>query len=94
MTQRGSEMVNSSERPSERNPSRWDVYDATEVPGATFLQRFKAALLLSDDARGCERLVSKFDLGSLPETSSESRSLDGSIPTVRLLARPGCGNLL
>ncbi|KAH8688651.1 hypothetical protein BGW36DRAFT_434192 [Talaromyces proteolyticus] len=69
MVPQGSEGdVNGSERPlpldwpGERNPSRWDVHDANEPSGATFLQRFKAALLLSDDARGCQRLVTRFVL--------------------------------
>lgn len=88
MAQQGSEAgVNTSERPlphdwpGERNPSRWDVHDANEAPGATFLQRFKAALLLSDDARGCQRLVTRL---VLEEPGIQGRPLEEeSIATVR-----------
>jgi len=40
------------EWPGERNPSQWDVHDAYWTPEVSFLQRFKAALLLNQDAVG------------------------------------------
>lgn len=34
--------------PSERQPTRWDVQNANEVPPAIFLERFRVALLHSE----------------------------------------------
>ena len=45
--------------PGERNPSRWDVHDAYEVPEVSFLRRFKAALLLSEDADDCHPYLTR-----------------------------------
>jgi hypothetical protein len=45
--------------PGERNPSQWDVHDANQVPEVSFVRRFKAALLLSEDAVGCRRLLTQ-----------------------------------
>jgi hypothetical protein len=36
--------------PSERQPTRWDVHDANELPPVTFLDRFRVALLHSEDS--------------------------------------------
>ena len=41
--------------PGERHPGRLDVHQANEVPETTFLQSFKAALLLSEDAENYYR---------------------------------------
>jgi hypothetical protein len=40
----------SKQWPGERQPTRWDVHDANESPASTFLDRFRAALLLSEGA--------------------------------------------
>lgn len=55
--------------PAERNPSQWDVHDAQQVPEVSFLRRFKAALLLSEDAIGCRQYL------------TETTSIDGSVRT-------------
>lgn len=56
--------------PAERNPNQWDVHNAHQVPEVSFLRRFKAALLLSEDAIGCRQYV------------TETASVDGSARTV------------
>ena len=45
--------------PGERNPSQWDVHDAQQVPEVSFRRRFKAALLLSEDAIGCRQYLTQ-----------------------------------
>ena len=47
------------EWPGERDPSQWDVHDAYRAPEVSYLQRFKAALLLSQDAVGCRQYMSR-----------------------------------
>lgn len=38
--------------PGERDPTRWDVHDANDTPAVTFLDRFRVALLHSEDTEG------------------------------------------
>lgn len=47
------------EWPGERDPSQWDVHDAYWTPEVSFLQRFKAVLLLSPDAAGSRQYVDR-----------------------------------
>ena len=50
--------ASSRQWPGERQPTRWDVHDANESPASTFLDRFRAALLLSE---GAEEALLEFD---------------------------------
>lgn len=36
--------------PGERHPTQWDVHDANQSPAVSFLERFRVALLHSEDA--------------------------------------------
>lgn len=47
--------------PGERHPTEWDVHDATASPATTFLERFRIALLNSEDAQGCRALAPALD---------------------------------
>lgn len=55
----GTRISQPPEWPGERNPSQWDVHDAFQVPEVSFRQRFKAALLLSEDAVGCRQYLTQ-----------------------------------
>lgn len=68
--------------PGERNPSQWDVHDAHQIPEVSFLQRFKAAVLLSEDATDCTQY--------LPRLASTSQDLD-STALVRCFQIPWSG---
>lgn len=52
--------------PGERNPNQWDVHDAHQVPEVSFLRRFKAALLLSEEATGCGQYVNETTSTDVP----------------------------
>lgn len=43
-------LYSSGQWPGERQPTRWDVQEANESPAATFLERFRVALLHSECA--------------------------------------------
>jgi hypothetical protein len=45
--------------PGDRYPTRWDVHDANKLPETRFLQRFKTALLHSEDALNCKQLMTQ-----------------------------------
>lgn len=45
--------------PGDRHPTRWDVHDANKLPETRFLQRFKTALLHSEDALNCKQLMTQ-----------------------------------
>lgn len=60
--------------PGERQPSRWDVHNANEYPGKTFMERFKAALFQMDEATTY-----------LSQTSSSTATDLGLVETVRLV---------
>ena len=55
--------------PGERNPSQWDVHDAYEVPEVSFLRRFKAALLLSEDAIDCHPYLTRIPNAEVVEVT-------------------------
>ena len=59
-----SDNVQSHDWLGDRDPSPWDVHDANQVPPVSFLHRFKAALLLSDDAIGYRQYVSQTSTAS------------------------------
>lgn len=67
--QRYPRSLNPRQWPGERDPTRWDVHEANENLEATFLERFRVALLHSE---GFD------DDGSIVSDSAEDSSVDHS----------------
>lgn len=63
--------------PGERNPDQWDVHDALQVPNSVFKSRFKAALLLSEDAVDC-RVI----LDTITESGPSVQAVQSGLTTV------------
>lgn len=82
------QMGTSPQWPGERRPTRWDVHDANESLGTTFLECYKTALLQSEQGQSCSWLIPPPDEDELQNSGTQAGNAEPQNNPVRLYTYP------